>query len=326
MEEKVLSLDVTLTGAMIGVVTEDGNLVFGEKVVYKSTHRNEIAKELKDLAIDLLEKHKISLDEITRVAIDVPGFVDHNMGIVKLIPSVNFADWDLKSELVKLFPGKEVYVLNDAFAAALGEFWVGTGVQYDSILFYTIDSSIGGAIINRDKLIIGSRGFAGQFGHGINVGDNGKLCKCGYKGCLSAICSEQGIKEQIIEQLKTNANHPAAFYFHDIDLDKIDSGVIYDIYKKNNEPREIYDLMRTVLKPLLKHMMAIYCSIDPDAIIFSGSVARLDDFLIKIIRDAIKEYTIERFSESAAVEQSALGPDAAMVGAAYYALQDSLVD
>jgi hypothetical protein len=32
MEEKILSFDVTLTGAMIGVVDETGNLIFGEKV------------------------------------------------------------------------------------------------------------------------------------------------------------------------------------------------------------------------------------------------------------------------------------------------------
>jgi hypothetical protein len=85
MEEKILSFDVTLTGAMIGVVDETGNLIFGEKVQadYVSLDRPQIIASLKENALRLLEKYNLTLDEITRVAADVSGFIDHSMGIVK---------------------------------------------------------------------------------------------------------------------------------------------------------------------------------------------------------------------------------------------------
>jgi predicted NBD/HSP70 family sugar kinase len=329
MEEKILSFDVTLTGAMIGVVDETGNLIFGEKVQadYVNLDRSQIIASLKENALRLLEKYNLTLDEITRVAADVSGFIDHSMGIVKWIPLLsNFTEWNLKADLAKAFPGKETFVLNDGFAAALGEFWAGSGVQYDSILFYTLDSTVNGAIISHGKLTIGSRGFAGAFGHGLNIGHSNVPCVCGLKGCLSTICSEQGIFKFIMDEFKNNPSHPAAFYFNNVDLEKLDSGVIYDIYKKNNEPNEIYDLVKSALWPVLKHMAIMFMAIDPDAIIFSGSIARMDDLLIHLIKDALKELTFERFTENSIVEQAILGPTAAMIGAGYFALNDGMVD
>lgn len=93
--------------------------------------------------------------------------------------------WSCNSEI-------PLYVENDANVAALGEYFHGSS-QVDSMLFVTLGTGVGGAVIIDGKLIRGSHGGAGELGHFPMNPMEEEACNCGKKGCLEQYASSRGI-------------------------------------------------------------------------------------------------------------------------------------
>ena len=102
----------------------------------------------------------------------------------------NFA---LRSSLAQL-TGLATFVDNDAKAVVLGETWCGAAVGCRDVIGMVVSTGVGGGIITDDRLLDGDRGNAGHIGH-ICVVPNGRLCKCGARGCLEAVASGTAIAE-----------------------------------------------------------------------------------------------------------------------------------
>ena len=69
----------------------------------------------------------------------------------------------------------------------------------------TLGTGLGSGIYSAGKLIYGHDGFAGEMGH-ISIDFNGRLCKCGNKGCLESYVSATGIKNTVMEFYEDNPN------------------------------------------------------------------------------------------------------------------------
>jgi len=84
--------------------------------------------------------------------------------------------------------GTEVFLENDALAAALGEKLYGEAVELDDFFYVFVGEGVGGGIVIRGEPYRGTRGNAGEFGHVI-VDPNGPQCYCGNRGCLGEYLS-----------------------------------------------------------------------------------------------------------------------------------------
>lgn len=87
-----------------------------------------------------------------------------------------------------------VTLLNDATAAAYGEFMLGAGSNYRSLLLMTIGTGIGGGLVLDGRLWTGADGAAGEVGH-LTVEPDGRPCPCGNRGCLEQYASASAIGE-----------------------------------------------------------------------------------------------------------------------------------
>ena len=96
-----------------------------------------------------------------------------------------------------------VKLTNDANAAALGEKSFGLAKDMKDFIVVTLGTGLGSGIYSSGKLIYGYDGFAGEMGH-ISIDFDGRLCKCGNKGCLETYVSATGIKTTIEELYKKN--------------------------------------------------------------------------------------------------------------------------
>jgi len=85
-----------------------------------------------------------------------------------------------------------VWVDNDAKALALGEGWVGAARGVDDYLAMVVSTGVGGGIVLDGRLLDGAGGNAGHIGHMIVVPE-GRLCRCGARGCLEAEASGTAI-------------------------------------------------------------------------------------------------------------------------------------
>lgn len=128
---------------------------------------------------------------IIGVGVGVPGLVDHQRGIVINAPNLRWENIHLKALLENAIH-LPVYVDNEANMGALGEKSHGAGRTVSDLVYVSVSTGIGAGIIQDNKLLHGSNGLAGEFGH-ITIETHGLRCSCGNKGCLEVYASEQSL-------------------------------------------------------------------------------------------------------------------------------------
>jgi glucokinase len=97
--------------------------------------------------------------------------------------------------------GSPTHVDNDANVAALGEQRFGAGKGYDSLMYITISTGVGGGWILNGSPWRGTEGMAGEIGHTV-VDPQGALCLCGKQGCLERLASDPYIAQQVRETMQ----------------------------------------------------------------------------------------------------------------------------
>ncbi len=135
------------------------------------------------------------------IGVSFGGPVDASTGIVRL--SHHVPGWEntpLKQQLETEF-NAPVSVDNDANVAALGEHRFGAGQGYNSLLYITISTGVGGGWILNQQLWHGADGMAGEIGHTV-VDPTGPECLCGKRGCVERLASGPYIAQQARELLK----------------------------------------------------------------------------------------------------------------------------
>jgi len=123
--------------------------------------------------------------ELKGVGVGSPGVVDRDRGTVS--QARNLPDWEgtfaLGPELTAAL-GCPVVLGNDVQATVEGEYRLGAGRGFDSLLCVAWGTGVGGGIVIGDELWRG-RGAAGEIGHTV-VKIGGRRCPCGRRGCMEA--------------------------------------------------------------------------------------------------------------------------------------------
>ena len=119
------------------------------------------------------------------IGVGSPGAVDEQNGTVST--ARNLPGWEKSFPLSKALSaalGTHVVVGNDVQVATEGEFELGAGRPYKSLLGVFWGTGVGGGLILDGRPWLG-RGSAGEIGHTV-VKMGGAPCTCGRKGCLEA--------------------------------------------------------------------------------------------------------------------------------------------
>ncbi|OLR94329.1 ROK family transcriptional regulator [Actinokineospora bangkokensis] len=89
-------------------------------------------------------------------------------------------------DLRTLWPGAEVFAAdNDATLAGLAEARRGAAAEAALALHVLVAAGLGGALLDRGRVVAGARGVAGEFGH-MPFGPPDLACPCGASGCWGA--------------------------------------------------------------------------------------------------------------------------------------------
>jgi glucokinase len=131
------------------------------------------------------EAAQVRPQELLGVGVGSPGIVDGAAGTVS--SARNLPDWEGSFPLGPTLSrglGVPVFVGNDVQVATDGEFKLGAGKPYKSLLGVFWGTGVGGGIILNGKPWLG-RGGAGEIGH-VVVRAGGRRCGCGRLGCMEA--------------------------------------------------------------------------------------------------------------------------------------------
>lgn len=122
------------------------------------------------------------------IGVSFGGPVEARTGTVRL--SHHVPGWEnvpLSRLLMEEF-GAPAQVDNDANVAALGEHRYGAGRDFDSLLYITVSTGVGGGWILNGQPWRGAHGMAGEIGHTV-VDPAGPVCLCGKRGCVERLAS-----------------------------------------------------------------------------------------------------------------------------------------
>ena len=187
-ERAYLAVDIGGTKLSCGVVSLDGRVLAQERCATPPA-------QVWDALSGLVGRVMAGAAHLQLIACGVGagGPMSDNGDKVSTLSIPSWRNFALRSSLAQL-TGLATFVDNDAKAVVLGETWCGAAVGCRDVIGMVVSTGVGGGIITDGRLLDGDSGNAGHIGH-ICVVPNGRLCKCGARGCLEAVASGTAIGE-----------------------------------------------------------------------------------------------------------------------------------
>lgn len=256
-------------------------------------------------------RHLAGRHAIAGVGIGCAGLVDAARGILRESP--NLPTWR-KANLARVARAHfklPIVLENDATSAAFGESFV-RGTRGRDLVFITLGTGVGGGIIADGRVVRGVSGFGGEIGH-MTVDPDGPPCKCGSNGCLEAYAGSYGIVRAAREAAVARGWKRA----HRLSGRAVTARDVLDAARRGDA------VGRAAAREAGEHLGIAVASIlnllNPSAVVIGGGVAGGFDVLAPHVRRAIARYALADTVRAARIEQSHLGNDAAVIGAAMLA-------
>ena len=255
---------------------------------------------------------------VVGIGLGVAGKVDHKRGWVIFSPNLPaMKDYPLGPEIERSL-GLPILMENDANAFGIGESWVGAGRGILNWVGLTLGTGVGGCLILNGRLWNGDDlGFSGEIGHLI-VQPDGPQCACGLKGCLEAHASGSALLQFVTDAAINGA---------------LASGPLYELWNDGKlNAREIYQCSvagDTVAKKAFSRMgwalglalANLFTVLGIRTAIIGGGVSASWDQFIEPLRVSLAEHSSMLEVAGAVIQKSALGDDAALLGAARLVLE-----
>lgn len=199
----------------------DGRRVCGIGAEINVNHVSTMALDLRG---EVIEEHKLALDarsldaprvlghlvDLVRetvaglerrdatpvgLTVGVAGLYDQTRDVLSHGPNLGWYDVPvgaiLREEIGASYP---VVVDNEGNLAAAAEVTPGDPGRQDILVLHG-EIGVGGGIVTGGRLLRGSHGYAGEFGHMI-VDPRGRQCGCGRQGCWETVSGLRALLEQ----------------------------------------------------------------------------------------------------------------------------------
>ena len=266
--------------------------------------------------------HQIGVEfaAITAVGLGTPGTMDLPKGLILEPPNLpGWRQFPIRQELQEACGGKPVVFANDAGAAAYGEFWVGSGRHYESIVLLTLGTGVGGGIIIGESSLDGAHSHGSECGHIIiDSGSRARRCSCGQAGHLEAYASATAVVARTAESLRSGM--PSSLNRRLRTGDQLTALMIA-------EEAELGDALALEIVDetagyLALGLVSIVHIIDPEAVIlggamnFGGCETQVGQRFLKCVQDEFRRMTFPVLAENTDIAFATLGGDAGFIGAA----------
>jgi glucokinase len=219
--ELYLGLDLGGTDIKATVSNGEGEILVtgGDKVLSLAAEGPRRTVEQLALAGEVaLRTLGAGWDQVACVGLDTPGPATVD-GVIGLSPNLRHPDWNEFAirAAVEARIGRPVIYANDGNAAAYWEYHRLFGDDDGKILAAAIlGTGLGGALIWGAELLVGARGYGGEFGHirlpGHELLTDGEVprCGCGQLGCAEAYVSVAALDHFLRKALAqpAHAAHP----------------------------------------------------------------------------------------------------------------------
>ncbi len=199
-----LGIDLGGTNVKAGVVDSEGRSRNVNAVSEKTDAERGYEQGLSQICkagLRAISEAGLRKEDIVAVGVGSPGPMDLKKQII--INPHNLPGWEnraLARDVGEKLGLKSV-LQNDANAAAFGEFWVGVGREFNSLVQFTLGTGIGCGIVIDGRVLEGEHSHGGEAGHIRIATDGARLNGTGLYGSLEGYAGAKGIVERTYSAL-----------------------------------------------------------------------------------------------------------------------------
>lgn len=244
--------------------------------------------------------------KIEGIGIGTPGIVDSTNRIV-LGGAENIKGWENLplADRIEAKTGLPTLLGNDANLMGLGETMHGAGRGATHVVFLTVGTGIGGAVVIDGKLFNGFANRGTELGH-VPLIANGEPCACGSVGCLEHYASTSALVRRFSQRIaEAGISYPN---------DEINGELIVRLYKQGDK---IATESLEEHCDFLGHGIAGFINIfSPQRIVIGGGLSEAGDFYIQKVSEKAFRYSIPDCAVNTQIMAASLGNKAGSLGAA----------
>lgn len=302
MKNTKYAIGIDLGGTFIkfALVSETGEILFNGKLsIGSSATRDEILDTIHksiEMSVQFAAEKQIP---VSGIGIGSPGLCCD--GIV-VGGADNLNGWidvhlsEIFSEAFKL----PVLIDNDANVMGLGEAVYGAAKDCTDVIFLTVGTGIGGAIVADGKLYGGYKNRGTEMGH-VTIDHKGIACNCGGRGCLEAYASTAALLRQYAEATGKDENDVDGFF----------------LVQKFKDGEEAAVRCMQEHTDYLGHGIAGFINtFAPQKVVIGGGISESGQFYIDMIKKSALSYAMPDCAANTDVVAATLGNRAGCLGAA----------
>lgn len=313
-------IDLGGTNIKIGVVDNQGRTLSWHTAPTQSHLGAEDGARRMGLgALRAIDEAGLKPDDIARVGLGSPGTMDVPAGM--LLEPHNLGGWrDFPiRDRVSHHCGLPVSFANDANAAAYGEYWVGSGREFKSMVLFTLGTGIGCGVIIGDLLINGENSHGAECGHIIiDCRDDARVCPCGQPGHLEAYASATAVVKRTQEALA--AGQKSSLTARIAAGDELSPLLLAQEAERGDALAE--KIILETARYIGVGAVTLIHTIDPSGLVLAGAMtfgghdAPLGRRFLAEVRSEIRRRAFPVLAERIKVDYASLGGDAGYIGAA----------
>jgi glucokinase len=272
----------------------------------------DVAKAMANVLREAANAAGIETGALEGIGVGSPGRVDDGAGTVtgaKNLPDLD-GSFDLRTALEGAC-GAPVWLGNDVQVATDGEFALGAGRPYRSLLGVFWGTGVGGGIVLDGKPWIG-RDAAGEIGH-VVVKMEGAPCPCGRKGCMEAYAGRLAMELRARRDMDQGEKTVLFKIMEERGRTRLTSGVWARALDRDDAMA--HRLIERAVRALGAGIASSVNLLDVEAVIIGGGLGlRLGEPYVERIREAMMPHLFAS-SNPPAVELAALGDLGGAIGA-----------
>ena len=286
------TLGLDLGGTKIAAAVARGATVLDRtRIATPQTGFADVLEALVEAATVLLERGHA----IDAVGIGTPGPLDFRNGRVLFAPNIPGMENAPIVDALSARLDRRVALENDANAAGYAEHLFGAARDFESSVYVTISTGIGGGLFIGDTVIRGANGVAGEIGH-MTMLPGGPVGGDGHSGGLEAIAAGRAIARD------------GSYAFGR----ELATAEVFELAQGGERKAlAIVDNAARFTGIGVANLVKIF---DPEGFVFGGGMSQAGEFYLGRIRSAAAAW-LEGYPVPE-IRTAELGTDAGVIGAA----------
>lgn len=312
-----IGVDLGGTTAKVGFVNIDT-----AQILISGSVPTKAPRDAEDVLVDIVKLIKrlagdsgYSMEGALWIGVATAGIVKN--GTVLAATNLGWSNVPL-AMLLSRMTGMQVYLANDANAAAYAEALFGVGEGKSTLVALTLGTGVGGGIVINGKIFDGFNGFAAEMGHMI-INSEGRECACGKRGCLEAYASATAL----VKECKRVMNlYPDSKMWKLVanDISKVSAKTPFDAAKDEDLAAKI--VIDDFINNLAYGISNVINIFQPSVLCIGGGISAQGDTLMIPLRDRVSRLSFGRKNIRTKVTVARFMNDAGIIGASMLGLQE----